>query len=76
MTRAGSPFALQFVFEALEKYDQHDAVIQQIRDGYGPMLKAGATTAWEMFPGSSFDNGEFPTRSHCHAWSAAPLLFL
>ena len=38
------------------------------------MLESGATTVWESFPA---DNGawRFPTRSHCHGWSAAPSYF-
>jgi hypothetical protein len=40
------------------------------------MLEAGATTVWEVFPASAARPGGFPTRSHCHAWSSAPLYFL
>ena len=40
------------------------------------MLEANATTVWETFPSSNSRPGEFPTRSHCHAWSSAPLYFL
>ena len=40
------------------------------------MLAAGATTVWEVFPTSGDHPGGFPTRSHCHAWSSAPLTFL
>ncbi len=41
-----------------------------------PYLAAGATTVWEVFPTSRDHPGGFPTRSHCHAWSSAPLRFL
>jgi hypothetical protein len=40
------------------------------------MLEAGATTVWETFPGSTCSPAGFPTRSHCHGWSAGPLYFL
>jgi alpha-L-rhamnosidase len=40
------------------------------------MLEADATTVWEVFPASEARPGGFPTRSHCHAWSSAPLYFL
>ena len=39
------------------------------------MLRLGSTTVWETFP-AALNTGEFPTRSHCHGWSAAPLYFL
>jgi alpha-L-rhamnosidase len=38
------------------------------------MVDAGATSCWETFPG--FLGQEWPTRSHCHAWSAAPAFAL
>jgi hypothetical protein len=40
------------------------------------MLAAGATTFWEALPGSHTSPEGFPTRSHCHGWSCAPLYFL
>ncbi len=76
MTRIGSPFAMQFLFEALEQAGQPDAILQAIRQHYAPMLRQGATTVWEHLPSSPFVPKPFPTRSHCHAWSAGPLYFL
>ena len=40
------------------------------------MLESGATTVWESYPTGTTGGGKFPTRSHCHAWSAAPTRFL
>lgn len=71
----GSPFATFFYFEALLKLGRTDRVLEELRRDYGPMLEAGATTVWEVFPNSA-TSGQFPTRSHCHAWSAAPLWVL
>ena len=76
MLRVGSPFAIQYFFEALEKAGQSDAILRAIYAAYLPMLEAGATTVWEVFPASEDRPRDFPTRSHCHAWSAAPLHFL
>ena len=76
MVRVGSPFAALYQFEALEKLDLEDEIIQEIYRNYLPMLEAGATTVWESFPSGTTGGGQFPTRSHCHAWSSAPNYFL
>jgi hypothetical protein len=52
-------------------------MIDDIRANYGRMLEHGATTCWEMYPGeANRANPKLLTRSHCHAWSAAPGYFL
>lgn len=76
MVKIGSPFAMLYYYEALEKAGEEDRILDSIRDCYLPMLQAGATTVWEVFPGSTCSPEPFPTRSHCHAWSSAPSLFL
>ena len=76
MVRVGSPFAMMFYYEALERVGRLDEIIRSIYDAYVPMLEAGATTVWEVFSTSNDRPGEFPTRSHCHAWSSAPVYFL
>jgi hypothetical protein len=65
-----------YLYEALEKAGRHDFVVDSIRENYSPMLAAGATTVWESFPTGTTGTGGFPTRSHCHAWSSAPVHFL
>lgn len=70
MTRVGSPFALQFLLEALERCGDADHAVDLVRSLWADMLECGATTCWETFRGWE---AEFPTRSHCHAWSAAPV---
>ncbi len=72
----GSPFAFQYLFEALEKAGQAPLILEAIYDNYLPMLADGATTVWEVFPSSPDHPQGFPSRSHCHAWSSAPLHFL
>lgn len=76
MVRVGAPFAIMYLYEMLEKEGLPEAILQSIYTAYLPMLEAGATTVWEVFPASAARPGGFPTRSHCHAWSSAPLYFL
>ncbi|HEX7597560.1 MAG TPA: alpha-L-rhamnosidase, partial [Polyangia bacterium] len=76
MVRVGSPFAMLYLYEALAAAGQFSAILGSIYENYLPMLAAGATTVWEVFPTSGDHPGGFPTRSHCHAWSSAPLSYL
>ena len=74
--RIGSPFAMMFFYEALDKEGMYEGVIRSIYESYAPMVRDGATTVWETFPTSTVRVGSFSTRSHCHAWSSAPVYFL
>jgi len=76
MTRVGSPFAILYLYETLEKLTLDDHILESIYKSYTPMLAAGATTVWESFSTGTLAHDDFPTRSHCHGWSAAPLYFL
>ncbi len=76
MVTIGTPFAMQFMYEALEAAGEFDAVLDSIHTRFQPMIDAGASTVWEMFPGSDFNTQGFPTRSHCHAWASSPIYFL
>ncbi|MBI4578333.1 MAG: alpha-L-rhamnosidase N-terminal domain-containing protein [Planctomycetes bacterium] len=73
MVTVGSPFALFYMLDALVHDGRHAEAMAIIRDRWGQMVKHGATTFWETFPG--FDKNWW-TRSYCHAWSAAPTYFL
>jgi alpha-L-rhamnosidase len=80
--RIGSPFMMAFVLEALMHAGNRLPILHLIRRWWGLMVRMGATTCWEMFPSREPSNplhahevGWF-TRSHCHAWSAAPVYFL
>ncbi|MGA1531045.1 MAG: alpha-L-rhamnosidase C-terminal domain-containing protein, partial [Kiritimatiellia bacterium] len=77
MTDVGSPFALQFIMEAMVHTGRPDAALTLIRGDWSMMLKHGATTFWEMIH-DDWRKGlrRDPTRSHCHAWSCAPLDFI
>jgi len=76
MTQVGSPFAVLYLYDMLEKEGRPEEVIKQIYASYQPMLDLGATTVWETFADSTVKWEDFPTRSHCHAWSASPIHFL
>ncbi len=64
----GSPFALFFLLEAYAKDGEFQRILDIVRHEWGAMVDYGATTAWETLTPR--------TRSHCHAWSAAPAYFL
>ncbi len=74
LIRIASPFASLYLYEVLEKLGMSDDILSAIYRDYLPMLQVGSTTVWETFPEGH--PGEFPTRSHCHGWSAAPVYFL
>ncbi len=76
MVRPGSPFAVLYLYEAFEKLGLDDEIIKDIYKNYLPMIEAGATTVWESFPSGTTGGRDWPTRSHCHAWSSAPTRFL
>lgn len=74
----GSPFMSFFYYEALAGIEDYGRMVDDIRQNYGMMLRHGATTCWEMYPNywGSKSGNPLLTRSHCHAWSAAPGYFL
>lgn len=76
MVQVGSPFAMLYLYETLEKVGMEDDIVREIYRCYLPMLESGATTVWESFPTGTTGSNGFPTRSHCHAWSSAPSYFL
>lgn len=74
----GSPFMSFFYYEALARIGKLTHMLDDIRRNYGQMIDYEATTCWEMYPSfkENRTNPNFLTRSHCHAWSAAPAYFL
>ncbi|MEK6796879.1 MAG: alpha-L-rhamnosidase N-terminal domain-containing protein [Spirochaetota bacterium] len=72
--KLGSPYALMFFFETLEMLQYEQKIIPSIIEKYSPMLSLDATTAWETFAGQfGWLPKDYPTRSHAHGWSSAPL---
>ncbi|MFC0329193.1 family 78 glycoside hydrolase catalytic domain [Paenibacillus sepulcri] len=74
----GSPFMSFFYYEALAQAGHYGLMLEDIRANYGQMIEHGATTCWEMYPNFAENraSADMLTRSHCHAWSAAPGYFL
>ncbi|MDQ6422752.1 alpha-L-rhamnosidase C-terminal domain-containing protein [Paenibacillus sp. LHD-117] len=74
----GSPFMSFFYYEALMQGGDVARMLDDIRQNYGFMIDNGATTCWEMYGHTTMNraNANDLTRSHCHAWSAAPGYFL
>ena len=58
-----------------EKLGLQEEIVKDIYHNYVPMVEAGATTVWESYPQGTTGRDRWPTRSHCHAWSAAPVRF-
>lgn len=75
MVRVGSPFTIMYLYEALEKHGHANFLLRSIVDAYTPMVESDATTVWESYPHGSLAHDGFPTRSHCHGWSASPMYF-
>lgn len=73
-----SPFMAFFQYEVLEKAGDVAAMLEDMRIHYGEMVRCGATTCWEQYPESPLNKAVegMLSRSHCHAWSAAPAYFL
>ncbi|MFB9275684.1 family 78 glycoside hydrolase catalytic domain [Cohnella cellulosilytica] len=74
----GSPFMAFFYYEALAALGRYDIMLDDMRKHFGQMIEYEATTCWEMYPNfvENRPNPNMLTRSHCHAWSAAPGYFL
>jgi hypothetical protein len=63
------PYLWYFLLEVLSRCARFDEALHIVREKWGAMVRAGATTAWETFAGDELD-------SLCHPWSAAPALWL
>jgi hypothetical protein len=74
----GSPFFTYYLHALYEKLGAWEQSYYKAQKDYCEMLDFGATTVWETFALASYDHTHtntenFPTRSHCHAWSSIPL---
>jgi len=69
LPRASSYFA-KYVLEALFETGEQERALKLIKDGWGGMIKRGATTFWEIW--GALDQ----PWSVCHAWSSHPVMLL
>ncbi|MCD6361383.1 MAG: family 78 glycoside hydrolase catalytic domain, partial [Armatimonadetes bacterium] len=60
-----TPYFWIYMFDAMALAGMHAEILDAIRDLWGEMMDAGATTWWECFGGDERD-------SMCHPWSSAP----
>jgi hypothetical protein len=54
------PYFMHWVNAALAHIGEHERMVRQVRDLFGKMIEAGATTIWETWS---------RTASECHGWS-------
>ncbi len=75
--RNRTPFIAWFSFEAFVKMGEHTTILDWMRRIWGRMARDGSTTCWEHIEATNDTSFRWnPTRSWCHAWSAAPTHFL
>jgi hypothetical protein len=63
------PYFWTYLFPLLAAHNLPQVALDKIRDAWGAMVDAGASTLWETFKGDNLD-------TWCHPWSAAPVEFL
>ena len=77
-----TPYMRFYELEALCIMQQHDLVLQEMKDYWGGMINEGATSFWEKYiPGENGTEhlqmyGRPYGKSLCHAWGASPLYIL
>ncbi len=82
LIKISSPFASLYLYETFDKLELYKDILEAVYRDYLPMVDLDASTVWETYAGAFEANGAFdfangfPTRSHCHGWSAAPVYFL
>ncbi len=74
-----SPFFSFYLLEALGQVGLGTEAVAFIRERWGAMIRAGATTFWEEWQeNGTYRDGAWAARprSLCHAWSAAPTAWI
>lgn len=82
ITQLTTPYFKFFEQDALCKLGHLDHVYQAIRNYWGAMIKAGATTIWEEYDPNISGKQQYAMygdpfgKSLCHAWGASPVYLL
>ena len=77
-----TPYMRFYELEALCIMQQHDLVLQEMKDYWGGMINEGATSFWEKYiPGENGMEhlqmyGRPYGKSLCHAWGASPIYLI
>lgn len=78
----GTPYMRALELLAISKYGRTSDMLERLKNYWGGMIDAGASTFWEGFDisktgkeHSAFYNRPFG-KSLCHAWSSGPLFLL
>ncbi|HYE04034.1 MAG TPA: alpha-L-rhamnosidase C-terminal domain-containing protein [Planctomycetota bacterium] len=78
----GTPWMRTLEGAALAALGRIDAMLDSVRDTWGGMLDAGATTFWEAWDASQTGDARYAFygrpfgKSLCHAWAAGPAWLL
>lgn len=69
-----SPFFMTMVYRALHRLGREERMLELVRERYGRMVEAGATTVWEWWGLFYRDgqSGDMHFSSACHAWGSTP----
>jgi hypothetical protein len=63
------PYFYAYLLPLMHRLGLHAEALALVKEKWGRMLDAGATTLWETFCGDGHD-------TWCHPWSAAPAAFI
>ena len=67
-----SPYFMVPLYRAMNKMDRNDIALSETLHRYALMIESDATSTWEEW---RLIEGDF-MYSACHAWAAAPILFV
>lgn len=80
--KINTPYMRFYELEALCTLGEHNYVLQEIKNYWGGMLNAGATSFWEKYDPSESGTQHYAMygrpfgKSLCHAWGASPIYLL
>lgn len=78
----GSPYMYMFEARAVSRCGENDEMLSMIRNYWGGMIQAGASSFWEAYDQSHSGQEHYSFygrpygKSLCHSWSAGPIVLL